>query len=63
MTDLDAIREPLERIAVALERLVALEERKAGSAKKVSDLAECHQRELRQNLQLVDRDTPVDDGR
>ena len=63
MTDLDAIREPLERIAVALEKLAALEERKAESAKKIADLATRHQRELRQNLQLVDRDAPVDDGR
>lgn len=63
MTDLDAIREPLGRIAVALEKLAALEERKAESAKKIADLATRHQRELRQNLQLVDRDAPVDDGR
>ena len=60
MTDLDAIRESLERIAKALEDLVRLETRKVGSAKKIFDGAARQQRELRQNLQLVNPDEPTE---
>ena len=48
-------RESLERIAIALERLVALEERKVQGAKKVLNIAARQQRELdgRPNLELT----------
>lgn len=42
---MSAIRESLERIATALERLVALETRKAGAGTKVLDIATRQQRE------------------
>ena len=62
VTDLDVIRAALERIGKALERLVALEERKVGSAKKILDVAARQQRELRQNLQLVSPDEPTEEA-
>ncbi len=64
MTDLDAVREPLERIAAALEDLVRLATREVESARKIHDLATRHERELRRNLQqLVDRDVPAEEPR
>ena len=51
-----AVRESLERIATALERLVALHEREAGGAKAVLSLAERQRREDegRPAVELVD---------
>lgn len=60
MTDISDAVTVLERIAAAIEGLVAIEERKLGAGTKVLTIAARQERELegRAAVELVDMDTP-----